>query len=677
MMEELKEKTRILVTHQLHFLPQVDFIYVMKNGVIAEQGTFDELVSAGGEFSVLMETFDVKESSEEESVESHGTLENNKELKALLDDHKLNARETMQKEDRTTGTVKASIWKTYFFAAGGRFFLLNIILSLVLMQFFRVGSDYWLVFWQRRDFADLSLAGYILIYFSWGAGFALSMGIFGLILAYGGVNAGKNLHSAAITRLVSAPTSFFDSTPLGRIINRFSKDQDAVDNTMIESFRMFLVQFSNTITAFILIEVSTPWFIVPLAPILCAYYIVQNRYRSVSRELKRLDSIRRSPLYALLGETLNGLPTIRAYREESRFISRNYALINSSLSPTFLLNSAGRWLGIRFEILGAALLFFCAWFGIIARGTISPAVLGLALSYAAQVTTALNWAIRQFTETEIAMNAVERLAYYSYDIEQEAEHVVESNRTPSGWPSAGAIEFKDLSMKYAEDLPEVLKKISFSIGAHEKVGIVGRTGSGKSSMMQVLFRMVEPCGGSIIIDGVDITKIGLHDLRGPLGIIPQDPILFSGTFRSNLDPFGEYSDDQLWDAVDRAYIKTKVQECGGLDAIVMSGGENLSVGQRQLLCLARSILANPKILVLDEATANVDFDSDAAIQTCIRRDFKNSTVLTIAHRINTVMDYDKICVLDKGNVVEFGTPSELMEIENGIFKGLALESNNS
>jgi ATP-binding cassette, subfamily C (CFTR/MRP), member 1 len=675
----LKGKTRVLVTHQLHFLPQVDYILVMKDGLIAEQGTFEDLTKSNGEFSTLMNTYGIKE--EEQVEEDSDFIDTNKSdalerIEKMLVDSKEEARELMQKEDRSTGTVKGKVRNTYFNATGGVGFVIFTALVLLILQSIRIGNDYWLVLWTNNSFPGLNQEYYILVYIAWGIALSLFTFSFGVCLAYGGNRAARRLNEEATARLLRAPTSFFDSTPLGRIINRFAKDQDAIDNTLMDSFQMFLNTFANAIGTFALIISATPWFALPLLPVLTMYYFIQKKYRETSRELKRLDSIIRSPLYALLGETLNGLPTIRAYGEQSRFINNNNDLIDHSVSPSYLLFSAARWLGVRFEILGTVLLLFAALFGIIGRDYISAAVIGISLSYALQVTSTINWCIRQFTEVEIAMNAVERVSYYSYQLEQEAPSEVEEHKPQQEWPCEGTIVFDQVEMKYAPDLPLVLKGVSFSISSNEKIGIVGRTGSGKSSLMQSLFRMVEPSGGKILIDGIDISILGLTDLRSKLGIIPQDAILFSGTFRRNLDPFSKYTDNELWDALERASIKSKVIENGGLEGAVLAGGENLSVGQRQLLCLARAMLANPKILIMDEATANIDYDSDAIIQKSIREDFGNSTILTIAHRLNTVMDYDRILVLDGGKIVEFDSPANLVHKENGIFKAMVMETGN-
>jgi ATP-binding cassette subfamily C (CFTR/MRP) protein 1 len=352
-------------------------------------------------------------------------------------------------------------------------------------------------------------------------------------MGYAGVRAGKNLHDNAFYRILFAPTKFYDSTPLGRIINRFSKDQDNIDNTLMDSFRMFLNTFFSTIATFVLIISATPWFVLPLVPVFYLYYYVQNIYRANSRELKRIDSIARSPLFALLGETLTGISTIRAYGEVDRFVSETLLRIETSICPSYLSSSAIRWMSMRFELLGSILLFFAAMFGVIARKSsdFSAAVLGLSLAYALSVTMSINWCARQFTETEVAMNSVERLHYYGSEIEIEAAPIVANNRPDSQWPQQGSIVFENVEMKYLPELPLVLHKISFEIKSQEKIGIVGRTGSGKSSIIQAVFRFIEICGGKISIDGVDVSKIGLKDLRKSIGIIPQVNIIPTSTQR--------------------------------------------------------------------------------------------------------------------------------------------------
>ena len=448
----------------------------------------------------------------------------------------------------------------------------------------------------------------------------------------GGTIAAAFFHRKALVRVLKAPIRWFDTVPIGRIINRFSKDQDGIDSSLVDSLRMFLTTLANCVGIFAVIIYGTPLFAIPLLPILVGYYYIQRFYRSISLELKRVDSLARSPLYSLIGECLVGLPTIRAYSEEARFVEQNSKNVNKSLAPFYVLTLTARWLGLRLESLGALLVFFAAIFGVTSTD-ISPALFGLTLSYSLQVVSSMNWCVRQFTDAENAMNAVERMQHYGFELEQEAPDIVEGHRPSKEWPTEGRIEFKNVDLKYAPELPLVLNKVSFNLEPKEKVGVCGRTGSGKSTLIQALFRMVEPAGGEIIVDGIITRDIGLSDLRSKIGIIPQDPVMFSGAYRRNLDPFNKHTDEELWSALDRARMKDKCVESGGLDSLIAEGGENLSVGQRQLVCLARAMLTQPKIFIMDEATANVDFETDSIIQACLREDMKNSTILTIAHRL--------------------------------------------
>jgi ATP-binding cassette, subfamily C (CFTR/MRP), member 1 len=628
----MSEKTRILVTHQLHFLPQADYIIVMKGGKVAEQGTYHDLIKDGQEFSKLMQSYGTSQ-KEESETDGKQESEDLKRIDAGLAKKGTDAKKIMEKEDRSTGNVKATVWKTYFYAAGGWRFIPFLFLVIGFMQATRVGTDAWLVIWSNNSINNLSFGGYVAIYLSIGLSQVIANYLMGILFTFFGTAAAKLLHHRAFNRVLLAPVSFFDSTPLGRIINRFSKDQDGIDNSLMDAFRMFIGTLMDTFSVFAVIIFTTPWFVAPMVPIAVLYWFVQSYYRATSRELKRIESITRSPLYAHIGETMDGIATIRAYHEQGRFISTNETMLDETNSPSFLLISAARWMSLRLESLGAILVLSAGLFGLLSSGTswFSPALFGLSMTYSLQVTGALNWCIRQFTETEIAMNGVERVSHYGYELPQEADHLLE-NRPGKGWPSEGRIEFRNVSMRYLPDLPLVLKDVTFDAKSGEKIGIVGRTGSGKSSIMQSLFRMVEPTG-EIEIDGVLASKIGLRDLRSGLGIIPQDPVLFSGPFRRNLDPFGDYSDNEIWNALERANIKDKVIEAGGLDGVVLESGENLSVGQRQLICLGRALLKNPKILVMDEATANVDYETDSIIQKCIRQDLANSTILTIAHRL--------------------------------------------
>ncbi|KAL2915593.1 hypothetical protein HK105_204778 [Polyrhizophydium stewartii] len=684
----LAGKTRILVTHQLHFLPRVDYVIVMSDGEVSEQGTFSELMAADGEFATLMRNYGGVEDTEsddaadgdggdavEKTAVGAGSRGGNAKG-VIADADKKDVRELMQTEDRATGKVDGKVWLSYFKAAGGLWFGITVVLILAVSQGSQSANNIWLVLWSGNSIPNLTMTQYIGVYAGISAFSAIIKFIYGMYFATRGNSAGRVLHESALKSIFRAPVGFFDTTPLGRIINRFSKDQDGIDTTLIDSFSSFMDQMVKSVASLAVIIYATPLFAIPFVPVLFVYGFMQLVFRATSRELKRLDSITRSPLYASIGETLNGLATVRAYREQERFIKTHNQLVDTNMAPYLLVIAVTRWLSLRFEVLGGLLTFFTALFGILSRNnsSFSPEFFGLAISYSLQISMIFNWCIRQFTDTEIAMNAVERVEFYAHRLELEAPEITDV-RPPADWPAKGEIEFKDVSMRYAPDLPLVLKSVSFSIRDKEKIGVVGRTGSGKSSLMQVLFRMVEPASGAIVVDGITTSELGLKDLRSGLGIIPQDPVLFSGTFRRNLDPFGEHTDAELWDALERANIKAKVAESeGGLDGEVHENGENLSVGQRQLVCLARAMLKKPRVLVMDEATANVDYETDAIIQKCLRQDFGDSTVLTIAHRLNTIVDYDRVMVLSAGEIVEFDTPQALVAREGGVFRSMVDET---
>ncbi|KAG0329331.1 hypothetical protein BG000_000100 [Podila horticola] len=688
-MGALQGKTRVLVTHQLHVLPQVDYVICMKDGEIVERGTFHELMSNEGEFSNLMkahggiEEEQTENAEEEQAVVAAGAELTSKKLEEEQTEGKGEKKDTplggkakglMSQEERATGSVDGKIYKNYVNAAGGSYLVPLLLFLLIITQIAKVGNDLWLSWWTRDKFHE-SEKFYMVLYAVWGIAQGVFQFINGFYFSLAGARAAKNLHQKALQNIFRAPSSFFDTTPLGRIINRFSKDVDACDNLLSESYRMFTGTAAIVLSTFILISTIFPYFLIPLVPMLVFYYYAAIYYRSSSRELKRIDSILRSSLYAHFSETLSGLATIRAYREQNRFIERNAYFIDLENRPYFMSYSIQRWLGVRLETIANTLVFCTSLLGVCGRTSIEPATIGLVLSYSMSVTGTFNWCVRQYAEVENNMNAVERLHHYAEELEVEADAIIPDNRPSDQWPSAGAIKIRNLEMRYRPELPSVLHDLSLDIQGGEKIGVVGRTGAGKSSIMMALFRLVEPSNGTIEIDGVDVGKIGLFDLRTRLAIIPQDPILFSGTIRSNLDPFEKRTDQELWEVLERSDLKAYVTSCeGGLDSQVSEFGENLSVGQRQLLCLARAMLTHARVIIMDEATASVDVATDVMLQKAIRVDFAQSTVLTIAHRLNTVIDYSRVLVLDHGEIREFDTPANLLRNPDSVFSSMVDET---
>jgi len=446
-----------------------------------------------------------------------------------------------------------------------------------------------------------------------------------------------------------------------------------VDTVIMLNLQMFIRSVLALLGTFVIIGISTYYVLVPFIPVLLLFVGVQNFYRSTSVQLKRLDAVSRSPIYAHFTESLGGISTIRAYLAQDRMFRENAHKLDENQKIYIMSLTSNRWLSIRLEFLGGILIVLTAFNCVILRHSLDPSAAGLAMAYSLQITAGLNLLVRISTEMENSFNAVERVQEYS-DIVSEAPRE-SKNPKQAGWFAQGKVDVENLTICYREGMAPVLKKLSFSINPGEKVGVCGRTGAGKSTMFQTFFRMMEATEGSIKFDGVDISTLGLDDLRKAISIIPQEPVLFSGTLRFNLDPFDDYSDASLWSALERANLKDVITMKGeNLLMKVAEGGENFSVGQRQLLCLARALLRKSKLLVLDEATANVDAATDALIQKTIRENFADRTSLTIAHRLNTIIDCDKILVLEFGTVKEFDTPRNLMMNPQSEFYSMVQET---
>lgn len=534
------------------------------------------------------------------------------------------------------------------------------------------------------------------------------------VLFSGSIGASKRIHRQLMESITRAKFRFFDATPLGQIMNRFSKDIEAIDQEVAPVAVGFVHCLFSIITIIILISAITPGFLIAGFFITILYFLIGRFYISSSRDLKRLESIQRSPLYQQFGETMSGTTTIRAYGDERRFIRENLNKINTHSRPFIYLWAANRWLAFRVDVVGALVSFFAGAFVVTSVGRIDAGAAGLAMTYAVTFTENVLWFVRLYSSNEQNMNSVERIKEY-LDVDQEAALIVDDNRPAANWPSKGSVEFIGYTTRYRSDFDPVLKNITFKILSGEKVGVVGRTGAGKSSLALALFRALEAEQGKILIDDVDIGLIGLQDLRENIVMVPQDPTLFTGTIRTNLDPFGLFTDEEIFTALRGVQLingpsatnsrpETPVQTLRkngtdspankhspassttagasvtdtsalenknifrNLSSTVAESGSNLSQGQRQLLCLARALLKAPKVLLMDEATASIDYATDARIQDTIR-EIKNTTV-TIAHRLQTIIDYDKVLVLDKGEIVEFGDPFDLVNKQDGVFHGM-------
>ncbi|CAI5723801.1 unnamed protein product [Hyaloperonospora brassicae] len=659
----LKDKLVVLVTHSLRFLGQCDEITVIANGRIAEHGSYKKLMSRKKLLAHMVSNYtesekeedsehlaaedidDVKVESCDEKPETtgrskssaSGVLCRSRVSSVWSEDSQVaagNGGQLIVKEDRSVGDVSWSVYGVWVSAFGGTRAAFVVVLAFSVAQSLTVSATLWISYWseQATKYPDSQLY-YVYVYGLINMAFVAMLFVRVALLYLGSLHASRLLFDKLLNRILRAPTSFFDTTPLGRIVNRLSKDVYTLDES-IPGTRYFI---------------------------------------KTSRELQRLDSISRSPIFALLSETLDGLSTIRAFGVEKSFIDHNNYLLDNNQRAYFLNFTVNCWLALRLEFVGTCIATAAALTAVLAHGTNATegtayaGIIGVSLAYAFTITQPLNWSVRMLSQLQTQMVSIERIQTYT-EIPIEAALTSSAyQKPPPEWPTAGAISFHRVDLRYRPGLSRVLRSLTFTVNPKEKIGIVGRTGAGKSSLIVGLMRLVELDAGTITIDGVDISKIGLHDLRTKIAIIPQDPVLFSGTVRSNLDPFDKFPDDEIWTSIKRASLLKAVTS---LDSAVDEKGSNFSVGERQLLSIARALLKRSKVILMDEATASVDPETDRQIQQSIREEFRDCTTLTIAHRINTILDSDRILVMEKGSVAEFGSPTELQRKPDGIFKSL-------
>ncbi|KAK0727269.1 ATP-binding cassette transporter protein YOR1-like protein [Lasiosphaeria miniovina] len=679
----LKDKCRILATHQLWVLSRCDRIIWMEAGKIQAIDTFDNLMKNSEGFQQLMDSTAVEEKKDKAEIATvpgdNGQTKKHKKSKGL-----------MQLEERAVSNVPWSVYVSYVKASGSILNAPLVFFLLVISQGANIVTSLWLSYWTSDKFG-FSMGTYIGVYAALGVTQALLMFAFMVCLSIVGTTASKSMLRRAITRVLRAPMSFFDTTPLGRITNRFSRDVDVMDNTLTDALRMYFFSIGGIISVFALIISFFHYFAIALVPLFVLFLFATSYYRHSAREVKRFESVLRSNVFAKFGEGLSGVACIRAYGLENRFIADLRRAIDQMDSTYYLTYSNQRWLSVRLDMIGNALVFTTGILVVTSRFSVSPSIGGLVLSYILSIVQMIQFTIRQLAEVENGMNAVERIQYYGNELDEEAP--LKTIEVRQSWPEKGEIIFDDVQMRYRPGLPLVLQGLSIHIRGGERIGIVGRTGAGKSSIMSSLFRLVELSGGHITIDGLDISTIGLQDLRSRLAIIPQDPTLFRGTIRSNLDPFGEHTDLELWGALRQAdlvpadggpkpspagdpsssdgdVVATRDPSRIHLDTIVEEEGLNFSLGQRQLMALARALVRGSQIIVCDEATSSIDMETDDKIQATIAHGFRGKTLLCIAHRLRTIIGYDRICVMDQGRIAEMATPLDLWKIPGGIFRGM-------
>uniref|UniRef100_A0A674EV83 Multidrug resistance-associated protein 4 n=1 Tax=Salmo trutta TaxID=8032 RepID=A0A674EV83_SALTR len=660
--------------------------------ILLDSGTYSELQHSGVDFTSLLkrdeeeepQTYNnhsvVKHAFSQDSVHSQNSVvSHTSSMHSVKDGAKQLPEEPVQtiaEESRSEGNIGASLYFKYLNAGASILVMLGTVLLSLIAEVAYVLQDWWLAYWAGEQeklninstvivqnglniTQELDLSFFMGIY----AGLTLASVIFGfarsLLMFNVLVKAAQSLHNRMFISILRTPVRFFDINPIGRILNRFSKDICQLDSMLPITFVDFSQLILQNIGVVAVAAAVMPWILIPVVPLLIVFLFLRRYFLQTSRDVKRLESTTRSPVFSHLSSSLQGLWTIRAFRAEERFQNTFDAHQDLHTESWFLFLVTSRWFALRLDGICAAFVTVTAFGCLFLRDGLEAGAVGLVLSYAVTLLGNFQWTIRQSAEMENMMTSVERVVEYT-ELESEAPWETQKHPPPE-WPSQGLITFDRVSFSYSSDGPVVLKDMKAMFRPKEKVGIVGRTGAGKSSLISALFRLAEP-EGRIYIDGVLTSEIGLHDLRQKMSIIPQEPVLFTGTMRKNLDPFHQHTDEDLWNALQEVQLKSVVEELPNkMETVLAESGSNFSVGQRQLVCLARAVLRKNRILIIDEATANVDPRTDELIQKTIRDKFRECTVLTIAHRLNTIIDSDRILVLGAGMIQEFDEPYVLLQ----------------
>ncbi|KAJ1952979.1 hypothetical protein EC988_003259 [Linderina pennispora] len=696
-------RTRILVTHHMAMcLPHCQYVVMMRSGEIVAKGTPQEV--SGCAFDDVVAASDGESQGEQAPAVQRQALEDpmpedeyNDERRAPADTPAAAGSQTgmqeasptgqlIKEEVRMSGTIKASVWAGYFVASGGWVHVVFCAILIVAVQLLSAYKDYYLALRVGSDKSHDSESfqyAWLFIYLLVSLSSSVLRMVAMLLTYHGGLRASTILHERLTNAVMYATPHFMTTTPIGRTLARFAKDFQVIDESIALSMFDFATSFVIASSTLVIISAAVPLFAVVGIAVLGAYTSFTLDFMLSQRELKRLESTVFAPVLSLYSELIQGIDTIRGFGMQEAYMGEFTERFTEYVASDLTFRSTRRWLGSRMgltsSLVGATTTVFILW----KVEYFTSGLAGFIMIIAVNFWLESMGVVRRYCNLEMGFNSVERVFQY-LEIDQEAPAKSSVGNKPCpGWPLRGEIEVRDLVAGYFANEP-VLHGLSFSVCAGEKIGIVGRTGAGKSTLSLSLLRFVEATSGQVLIDGVDISKIGLEDLRQNITIVPQDPVLFNGTIRFNLDPFGEYPDEILLDALKRTLLLKSTHESAGdrsvavfdsLDDEIISNGQNLSLGQRQLVALARTLTRRSKVILMDEATASVDFETDEAMQRTIRgAEFKSSTILCIAHRLHTIIDYDRVLVLENGRVEEFGTPAELIQAESGAFRTLCEKS---
>ncbi|XP_042515828.1 ABC transporter C family member 3-like [Macadamia integrifolia] len=688
----LSSKTIVYVTHQIEFLTSADLILVMRDGKITQTGKYEEILSSGTDFMELVGAhnkaleylncinhgvaLDNLINEEDDNILcSEKSIQNDEPKNYKIENLEGSESQLVQEEKREHGRVSFSLYWKYVTATYKGALVPLILLAQILFQLLQIASRYWMVFATpiSEDVGpNVRASTLIFIYVTFILGSSLCVIMRSMFVVITGYKTAIQLFKKMHLCIFRAPISFFDSTPSGRILNRVSIDQSVVDTSIPRQFEELLISIIGFLGTIAVMSWGAWQMLIIFIPMTMACFWYQQYYTSTARELSRLTGVCQAPIIQHFTESSLGSTTIKCFNQEERFIATNLKLVDGFSRPKFYLSSAMEWLCFRMDTLTSITYAISLIFLItVPKGVLSPGVVGLIVTYGLSLSMhGLIWDLSKLGNQIIS---IERIMQYTC-LSSEPPLSVEKNRLDHEWPSQGRVDIVDLQVRYAPHLPLVLRGLSCTFPGGMKIGIVGRTGSGKSTLVQAIFRMFEPTTGQIRIDGINISKIGLHDLRSRLSIIPQDPTMFEGTLRSNLDPLEEYTDEQIWEALDRCQLGDEVRKKEvKLDSIVNENGDNWSIGQRQLICLGRVLLKRSKVIVLDEATASVDTVTDYIIQETLNQCFSTSTVITIAHRITSIRDINMVLLLDNGVAVEYDSPARLLENKSSSFAKLVNE----